>query len=105
MRELMLGEFGVNMFNWQQLYGPAVRLKGCFGVCSYRSIPKVSQANSGFPLKQERRLLLSDPRGLQVVLGDNFAFPRSTEHRELARILMGEGILWAEGGVPFPDYC
>ncbi|KZS92489.1 cytochrome P450 [Sistotremastrum niveocremeum HHB9708] len=79
MREFSLGEYGVRAFQWQKLYGSVYKLMNCFG---------------------ERRLVVADQKALQFVLGNPQLFPRAPEHKELARILMGQGIFWAEG----PDH-
>ncbi|KAJ7826948.1 cytochrome P450 [Mycena leptocephala] len=51
MLQLLLpAEYGEHEFNWQKLYGPVYRLKGCFG---------------------QDRLMVSDPLALQHVLNSN----------------------------------
>ncbi|KAJ7740374.1 cytochrome P450 [Mycena metata] len=51
MLQLFLpAEYGAHEFNWQKLYGPVYRLKGCFG---------------------QDRLMVSDPLALQHVLNSN----------------------------------
>lgn len=91
MREFSLGEYGVTAFHWHKIYGSVYKLMNCFGVSlTFTRGTELTDT-------QERRLVLADQKALAFVLGNPDLFPRAPEHKELARILMGSGIFWAEG--------
>ncbi|PPQ93679.1 LOW QUALITY PROTEIN: hypothetical protein CVT25_012738 [Psilocybe cyanescens] len=89
--EIFLSQAGVPDFKYQQAYGDVVRVKGPFG---------------------EDRLLISDPKALQyifhtsgtltahfVLMSISYGFLKWPERTEISRILMGRGLLWADGMV------
>lgn len=79
LKELFQSQAGVPDFKYQKLYGDVVRVKGAFG---------------------EDRLLVSDPKALQyIVHTSGYAFPKWPERTEISRVLMGRGLLWADGDI------
>ncbi|KAF8995462.1 cytochrome P450 [Cyathus striatus] len=77
--ELFQSQVGVPDFKYQRLYGDIVRLKGPFG---------------------EDRLLISDPKALQYIFHTSgYGFLKWPERTEISRILMGRGLLWADGEI------
>lgn len=77
--ELFQSQAGVPDFKYQELYGDVVRINGVFG---------------------EGRLFISDPKALQyIVHTSGYAFPKWPERTEISRVLMGRGLLWADGDI------
>ncbi|KAF9528519.1 cytochrome P450 [Crepidotus variabilis] len=76
--EIFQSQAGAPDFKYQQMYGDIVRFKGPFG---------------------EDRLLISDPKALAYIINGGYAFPKWPERREISRILMGRGLLWADGDI------
>ncbi|TFK44496.1 cytochrome P450 [Crucibulum laeve] len=77
--ELFQSQAGVPDFKYQEMYGDVVRVKGPFG---------------------EDRLLISDPKALQYIFHTSgYGFLKWPERTEISRILMGRGLLWADGNI------
>ncbi|KAL9711697.1 hypothetical protein Ac2012v2_004769 [Leucoagaricus gongylophorus] len=75
--ELFQSQVGDADFKYQEEYGGVVRIKGAFG---------------------EDRLLISDPKALQYILHTSgYNFLKWPERTEISRVLMGRGLLWADG--------
>ncbi|KAJ8518035.1 hypothetical protein ONZ45_g4850 [Pleurotus djamor] len=79
LKELFQSQGGEADFQWQRQYGGVVRIKGLMG---------------------EDRLMISDPKALQYILHTSgYNFLKWPERTELSRILMGRGLLWADGEI------
>ncbi|KAJ2931308.1 hypothetical protein H1R20_g5845, partial [Candolleomyces eurysporus] len=77
--EIFQSQAGVPDFKYQELYGDVVRVHGLFG---------------------EHRLMISDPKALQYIIHTSgYAFPKWPERTEISRVLMGRGLLWADGDI------
>ncbi|KAJ2916319.1 hypothetical protein MD484_g4089, partial [Candolleomyces efflorescens] len=77
--EIFQSQAGVPDFKYQKLYGDVVRVHGIFG---------------------EHRLMISDPKALQYIIHTSgYAFPKWPERTEISRVLMGRGLLWADGDI------
>jgi len=77
--EIFQSQVGVPDFKYQREYGDVVRVKGPFG---------------------EDRLLISDPKALQYIFHTSgYGFPKWPERTEISRVLMGRGLLWADGEI------
>ncbi|KAF9268780.1 cytochrome P450 [Marasmius fiardii PR-910] len=75
--ELFQSQVGVPDFKWQERYGGVVRIKGAFG---------------------EDRLMVSDPKAMQYIFHTSgYGFLKWPERTEISRVLMGRGLLWADG--------
>ncbi|KAL0072769.1 hypothetical protein AAF712_000532 [Marasmius tenuissimus] len=75
--ELFQSQAGVPDFKWQSQYGGVVRIKGAFG---------------------EDRLVISDPKAMQYIFQTSgYNFLKWPERTEISRVLMGRGLLWADG--------
>ncbi|KAF8629180.1 hypothetical protein AX17_005765 [Amanita inopinata Kibby_2008] len=75
--ELFQSQAGEPDFKYQREYGGIVRIKGVFG---------------------EDRLLISDPKALQYIFHTSgYRFQKWPERTEISRVLMGRGLLWADG--------
>lgn len=74
---LFQSQVGDADFKYQKEYGDIVRIKGAFG---------------------EDRLLISDPKALQYIFHTSgYNFLKWPERTEISRVLMGRGLLWADG--------
>ncbi|KAF8638059.1 hypothetical protein AX16_010691 [Volvariella volvacea WC 439] len=70
---------GVPDFRFQSEFGDVVRIKGPFG---------------------EDRLWIADPKALQHIFHTSgYGFLKWPERTEISRVLMGRGLLWADGEV------
>lgn len=79
LREIFQSQAGVPDFKYQALYGDVVRVNGVFG---------------------QGRLMISDPKALQYIIHTSgYAFPKWPERTEISRVLMGRGLLWADGDI------
>lgn len=79
LSQLASGQSGEVEFKWQAQFGDVIRIKGLFG---------------------EDRILLSDPKAIQYIIQTSgYNFPKIPERREVARLVSGKGLLWAEGNV------
>ncbi|TFK25554.1 cytochrome P450 [Coprinopsis marcescibilis] len=79
LREIFQSQAGVPDFKYQREYGDIVRVKGAFG---------------------EDRLMISDPKALQYIIHTSgYAYPKWPERTEISRVLMGRGLLWADGDI------
>ncbi|TFK74528.1 cytochrome P450 [Pluteus cervinus] len=79
LREIFQSQAGVPDFRYQHEYGDVVRVKGAFG---------------------EDRLLISDPKALQYIFHTSgYGYLKWPERTEISRILMGRGLLWADGDI------
>lgn len=77
--EIFQSQAGIPDFKYQALYGDVVRVNGVFG---------------------EGRLMISDPKALQYIIHTSgYAFPKWPERTEISRVLMGRGLLWADGDI------
>ncbi|KIY71128.1 cytochrome P450 [Cylindrobasidium torrendii FP15055 ss-10] len=77
LREIFQSQAGEKDFQWIQEYGDVVRVKGVCG---------------------EDRLLISDPKALQYIFQTSgYNYEKWPERTEISRILMGRGLLWADG--------
>ncbi|KAF5345368.1 hypothetical protein D9758_008507 [Tetrapyrgos nigripes] len=77
--ELFQSQAAAADFKWQKQFGDVVRFKGIFG---------------------EDRLLISDPKALQYIMHTSgYNFPKWPERTEISRVLMGRGLLWADGDI------
>ncbi|KAJ3517646.1 hypothetical protein NLJ89_g370 [Agrocybe chaxingu] len=77
--EIFQSQAGVTDFKYQRLYGDVVRFKGAFG---------------------EDRLMISDPKALQYIFHTaGYGFLKWPERTEISRVLMGRGLLWADGDI------
>ncbi|KAF5364508.1 hypothetical protein D9757_011972 [Collybiopsis confluens] len=77
MTDLMRNEAGSIDMSWTKTYGDVVKFKGPFGA---------------------DRLLISDPKALQHILQTSgYRWQKSSQRRELSRIITGRGLLWADG--------
>ncbi|THV06716.1 cytochrome P450 [Dendrothele bispora CBS 962.96] len=66
-------------FKWMDQFGDVIRVKGIFG---------------------EDRLLVSDPKALQYIMHTSgYNYPKWPERTEISRVLMGRGLLWADGEI------
>jgi len=75
--EIFQSQVGAADFKYQEKYGDIVKIKGPFG---------------------EDRLLLSDPKALQYIFHTSgYNFLKWPERTEISRVLMGRGLLWADG--------
>ncbi|KAG7090931.1 hypothetical protein E1B28_010004 [Marasmius oreades] len=75
--ELFQSQVGVSDFKWQEQYGGIVRIKGAFG---------------------EDRLMVSDSKAMQYIFHTaGYGFLKWPERTEISRVLMGRGLLWADG--------
>ncbi|KXN90138.1 Cytochrome P450 4A4 [Leucoagaricus sp. SymC.cos] len=75
--ELFQSQVGDADFKYQKEYGDVVKIKGAFG---------------------EDRLLISDPKALQYIFHTSgYNFLKWPERTEISRVLMGRGLLWADG--------
>ncbi|KAG6821030.1 hypothetical protein H0H93_007920 [Arthromyces matolae] len=75
--EIFQSQAGVPDFKYQGQFGDVVRVKGAFG---------------------EDRLLISDPKALQYIFHTSgYNFVKWPERTEISRVLMGRGLLWADG--------
>ncbi|KAA1474631.1 cytochrome P450 [Dentipellis sp. KUC8613] len=71
------GEVGDVDFKWMREYGSVWRVKGCMG---------------------ENSLMIADPKALQYVLQTSgYRFPKRPDAREVTRMILGRGIVWADG--------
>lgn len=85
-------------FKWQAMYGDVVRIKGPLGVCQIILLVQLTYPNKNWRLTQEDRLWISDPKALQYIYQTSgYNFPKAPERRELSRLLMGRGLVWADG--------
>lgn len=96
-------------FKYQEEYGGVVRIKGAFGVSFFHAYQPVFAER----ISQEDRLLISDPKALQYILHtsgkkarvyqlivlifEGYNFLKWPERTEISRVLMGRGLLWADG--------
>ncbi|EAU91561.1 hypothetical protein CC1G_02050 [Coprinopsis cinerea okayama7 len=79
LRELFQSQAGVPDFKYQREFGDVVRVKGALG---------------------EDRLFISDPKALQYIIHTSgYAYPKWPERTEISRVLMGRGLLWADGEI------
>ncbi|PBK89827.1 cytochrome P450 [Armillaria gallica] len=69
------GEAAEADFAWQQEFGHVLRIKGAIG---------------------EDCLFLSDPKAIHHVHHSGYTYQKQTMRRELARLLLGKGMPWAE---------
>ncbi|KAI6124692.1 cytochrome P450 [Pisolithus croceorrhizus] len=77
--ELYQNMAGEAEFRWKNLYGGVVRVKGILG---------------------EDQLVVSDPKALSRILSSaSQHFPKVPERRILTFMLLGKGLIWAEGDV------
>ncbi|KAJ6571211.1 cytochrome P450, partial [Mycena capillaripes] len=77
MRELLLPpQYGDHEFSWQKLYGPAYRLKGCFG---------------------QDRLMVSDPGALQYILNSPIFWRAPIFEGTVNLLLGGKSVIAARG--------
>ncbi|RDB24999.1 hypothetical protein Hypma_008013 [Hypsizygus marmoreus] len=77
--EIFQSQAGVPDFKYQRQFGDVVRVKGPFG---------------------EDRLLISDPKALQYIFHTSgYGFLKWPERTEISRVLMGRGLLWADGDI------
>lgn len=77
--EIFQSQVGVPDFKYQREYGDVVRIKGPLG---------------------EDRLFVSDPKALQYIIHTSgYSFPKWPERTEISRVLMGRGLLWADGEI------
>ncbi|KNZ72214.1 Leukotriene-B4 omega-hydroxylase 3 [Termitomyces sp. J132] len=77
--EIFQSQAGVPDFKYQRQFGGVVRIKGLFG---------------------EDRLLISDPKALQYIFHTSgYGFLKWSERTEISRVLMGRGLLWADGDI------
>ncbi|KAF9047357.1 cytochrome P450 [Panaeolus papilionaceus] len=77
--EIFQSQAGVPDFKYQSKFGDVVRVKGPFG---------------------EDRLLISDPKALQYIFHTSgYGFLKWPERTEISRVLMGRGLLWADGEI------
>ncbi|KAG5731010.1 Leukotriene-B4 omega-hydroxylase 3, partial [Termitomyces sp. T112] len=80
--EIFQSQAGVPDFKYQRQFGGVVRIKGLLG---------------------EDRLLISDPKALQYIFHTSgYGFLKWSERTEISRVLMGRGLLWADGEI---DMC
>ncbi|KAK0461023.1 cytochrome P450 [Desarmillaria tabescens] len=79
LAEIFQSQAGEPDFKWQRQYGDVVRVKGTFG---------------------EDRLLISDPKALQYIFHTSgYGFLKWPQRTEISRVLMGRGLLWADGNI------
>ncbi|KAK0195663.1 cytochrome P450 [Armillaria mellea] len=79
LAEIFQSQAGEPDFKWQRQYGDVVRVKGTFG---------------------EDRLLISDPKALQYIFHmSGYGFLKWPQRTEISRVLMGRGLLWADGDI------
>ncbi|EKM80790.1 hypothetical protein AGABI1DRAFT_55872 [Agaricus bisporus var. burnettii JB137-S8] len=77
--ELFQSQVGHADFKYQKEFGDVVKIKGPFG---------------------EDRLLISDPKALQYIFHTSgYNYLKWPERTEISRVLMGRGLLWADGEV------
>ncbi|KAG6812535.1 hypothetical protein H0H92_002304 [Tricholoma furcatifolium] len=77
--EIFQSQAGIPDFKYQREFGDVVRVKGAFG---------------------EDRLLISDPKALQYIFHTSgYGFLKWPERTEISRVLMGRGLLWADGDI------
>ncbi|KAI6094804.1 cytochrome P450 [Pisolithus croceorrhizus] len=77
--ELYQNMAGEAEFRWKNLYGNVIRVKGILG---------------------EDQLVVADPKALSRILSSaSQHFPKVPERRILTFMLLGKGIIWAEGDV------
>ncbi|GLB37309.1 putative cytochrome p450 [Lyophyllum shimeji] len=77
--EIFQSQVGAPDFKYQCQFGDVVRIKGPFG---------------------EDRLLISDPKALQYIFHTSgYGFLKWPERTEISRVLMGRGLLWADGEI------
>ncbi|KAF9070864.1 cytochrome P450 [Rhodocollybia butyracea] len=77
--ELFQSQAAVPDFKWQSKFGDIVRIKGAFG---------------------EDRLVVSDPKAMQYIFQTaGYGFLKWPERTEISRVLMGRGLLWADGSI------
>ncbi|KAF9467351.1 cytochrome P450 [Collybia nuda] len=75
--EIFQSQAGEPDFKYQRQFGDVVRIRGPFG---------------------EDRLLISDPKALQYIFHTSgYGFLKWPERTEISRVLMGRGLLWADG--------
>ncbi|KAL0956199.1 hypothetical protein HGRIS_002356 [Hohenbuehelia grisea] len=78
-KELFQSKAAEADFKWTRQYGDIVRIKGICG---------------------EERLLIADPKALQyIVHTSGYNFMKWPDRTELSRVLMGRGLLWADGHI------
>ncbi|KAJ3761819.1 cytochrome P450 [Lentinula raphanica] len=79
LAELFQSQVGAPDFKWKQHFGDIVRIKGPFG---------------------EDRLVVSDPKAMQYIFQTaGYGFLKWPERTEISRVLMGRGLLWADGTI------
>ncbi|KAJ3821195.1 cytochrome P450 [Lentinula raphanica] len=79
LAELFQSQVGAPDFKWKQQFGDIVRIKGPFG---------------------EDRLVVSDPKAMQYIFQTaGYGFLKWPERTEISRVLMGRGLLWADGTI------
>ncbi|KAJ3772964.1 cytochrome P450 [Lentinula raphanica] len=79
LAELFQSQVGAPDFKWKQRFGDIVRIKGPFG---------------------EDRLVVSDPKAMQYIFQTaGYGFLKWPERTEISRVLMGRGLLWADGTI------
>ncbi|KAF8909913.1 cytochrome P450 [Mucidula mucida] len=77
--EIFQSQVGECDFKWQREYGDVVRVKGVFG---------------------EDRLVISDAKALQYIFHTSgYGFRKWPQRTEISRVLMGRGLLWADGDI------
>ncbi|ESK91018.1 cytochrome p450 [Moniliophthora roreri MCA 2997] len=77
--ELFQSQAGVPDLKWQSEYGGIARIRGAFG---------------------EDRLFVSDPKAMQYIFHTSgYGFLKWPERTEISRVLMGRGLLWADGEI------
>ncbi|KIY53193.1 cytochrome P450 [Fistulina hepatica ATCC 64428] len=75
--DLLRADVGELQFEWQQQYGPVIRLKGSVG---------------------DDFLLISDPKALQYIYQTSgYRFPKPPVTRVFLEVLSGKGLFWAAG--------
>lgn len=77
--ELFQSQAGEPDFRYQREFGDVVRVKGALG---------------------EDRLWIADPKALQYIFHTSgYGFLKWPERTEISRVLMGRGLLWADGEI------
>lgn len=82
-------------FQWIQEYGAVWRTKSCWNVCQdLYSTEKIAE----FSVLQEDILMVADPRAIQHIFQTSaYIYPKRTDLVQLSRLVMGRGILAADG--------
>lgn len=79
--------------HWHRQYGPVVKFRGAFGVCTPSTL-----VGYGAHLFQHQVVSLTDHRAISFILGENaYLFPKAKGVRAWFKATLGEGILWVEG--------